>query len=163
MKLMGLITFPVGGSLSDRHRAGTTPGVGGVRWAQIRHTTVLRRRTFGEGLRRGHGRRYQGAKQIRERMPDAVLVFLLPPTITELEARLRGRDTETSEAIDRRLAAAYDELKEGVAYDYAIVNERVEDAAQQLSAIITAEQCKVARTDYYLSMQRILDKEGQDL
>lgn len=103
----------------------------------------------------------QGAKQIKERMPDAVFVFLLPPTISELESRLRGRRTESDEAIDRRLNMAYDELKVGINYDYVIVNKKVDVAARQLSAIITAEQCRVARSDYFALMQEILGKEGE--
>ncbi len=103
----------------------------------------------------------QGAKQIKRRMPDAVFTFLLPPTITELESRLRGRHTETDDAINRRMSAAYEELRVGIDYDYAVVNDQVDTAAQQLSSIITAEQCRVTRTDYFVLMQEILGKEGQ--
>lgn len=101
----------------------------------------------------------QGARQIKERMPNAIFVFLLPPTLDELESRLRGRRTDSDDAISRRLQAANDELRAGVDYDYAIVNNKVEDAAAQLSAIITAEKCRIHRTEYFSLMSEIIGKE----
>lgn len=105
----------------------------------------------------------QGAKQIKERMPNAIFVFLLPPTLDELEARLRGRRTDSDEAISKRLQVAYEELRAGVEYDYAIVNNTVEEAAAQLSAIITAEKCRIHRTEYFALMNEIIGKEVNTL
>lgn len=90
----------------------------------------------------------QGAKQIKQRMPDGVFVFLLPPSIEELEKRLYGRGTDSSEAIDRRLKIALEEVAAIVDYDYWILNRDLEDACEQLVAIIQAERAKVSRTDF---------------
>ncbi len=68
----------------------------------------------------------QGAAQVRERMPDAVTVFILPPSYQVLERRLRGRGQDDEPTIQRRLAAAGRELDAFVQYDYAIMNEDLE-------------------------------------
>lgn len=89
----------------------------------------------------------QGARQIKRRMPDAVFVFLLPPSMDELQRRLRGRGTERSEVIDRRLKIALDEIEAVADYDYWILNERLDDATQRLVAIVHAERAKVTRLE----------------
>ena len=81
----------------------------------------------------------QGALQVMERCPDAVSVFLVPPSMQELEDRLRGRGTETEDAIRRRLEAAHLEISQMGRYQYVVVNDQVEKAAEDLSSILRAE------------------------
>ena len=83
-----------------------------------------------------------GARQVRKKMPGAVLIFIAPPSLIELERRLRGRGTDTEEAILGRLTRARQEYQEANFYDYLIINDDVEKAAKQLSAIIEAEHCR---------------------
>ena len=86
----------------------------------------------------------QGARQVRKKMPEAVLIFIAPPSIEELERRLRGRGTDTEAAIEGRLIRARQEFQEADFYDYLIVNDDVEKAANKLNAIIEAEHCRFA-------------------
>ena len=91
----------------------------------------------------------QGARQIRDKMPEAVKIFMIPPTLEELRRRLEGRGTESAEVIEGRLTRARQEYEEADFYDYIIVNDDIDRAAQELSAIITAEHCRAAdRMDY---------------
>lgn len=87
----------------------------------------------------------KGAMQVKERWPAAVFVFLLPPTMEALEHRLLKRQTEAIEAIRQRLSVAMDEINFLPMYDYQVVNDDLERAAETLDAIITAERCRVAR------------------
>jgi guanylate kinase len=88
----------------------------------------------------------QGARQIRERYPhDAVSIFVLPPSFVELEGRLRLRNTETGEAIVRRLKRAHEEASAYPDYDYLIINADLADSFARLAAIVDAERLKVAR------------------
>lgn len=89
----------------------------------------------------------QGALQIRRRMPDAVLVFLLPPTLDELRRRLNKRGKDALEAIVKRLEHSAKELEYIVDYDYYIINDDLDKAAERLAVIINAERCRVARAD----------------
>ncbi|MEE3328229.1 MAG: guanylate kinase [Myxococcota bacterium] len=82
----------------------------------------------------------QGAAQVRERRPDARFIFLLPPSMGELERRLRSRGTEGEDAIDRRLAMADRELEAIRFFDYAVVNEVLDDAVSAVLGIIEAER-----------------------
>ena len=84
----------------------------------------------------------QGAFQVRSSMPSAVLVFLAPPSIEELERRLRGRGTDPEEKIRVRLDTARDEFKGARDYDYIVINDDAKEAARELDAIITAENCR---------------------
>jgi len=86
----------------------------------------------------------QGARQVRRKMPEAVLIFIAPPSLEELERRLRGRGTDTESAIEGRLIRARQEYQEADFYDYLIVNDDLEKAAAQLNAIIVAEHCRFA-------------------
>lgn len=91
----------------------------------------------------------QGARQVREKVPDSVKIFVVPPTLEELRRRLEGRGTDTAEAIEGRLARARQEYGEATFYDYIIVNDLIDVAARELDAIITAEHCRAAdRMDY---------------
>jgi len=85
----------------------------------------------------------QGARKVRETYPEAVYVFLLPPSFSELEKRLNKRGTEDEKTKELRLKNAREELKELVNYDYQIINEDLEEAVEQLKAIIVAERCRV--------------------
>ena len=82
----------------------------------------------------------QGAAQVRERRPDARFIFLLPPSMTELERRLRSRGTDGADAIDRRLAMADRELEAIRFFDYAVVNEVLDEAVSAVLEIIEAER-----------------------
>lgn len=84
----------------------------------------------------------QGARQVVEAVPEAVSVFLVPPSLEELERRLRGRGTETEEQIQGRLKRAIEECAAADFYQYIVVNNTVEAAAKELDAIITATKCR---------------------
>ena len=92
----------------------------------------------------------QGARQVRERVPEAIKIFIIPPSLQVLEQRLRGRGTETEEQIQRRLARARGEYREADFYDYVVINDHLETAANELNAIITAELCRYAERKNYL-------------
>jgi guanylate kinase len=86
----------------------------------------------------------QGAAQVREKMADAVTVFILPPSYQVLEGRLRGRGQDDEPTIRRRLAAAGRELDAFVRYDYAIVNEELDACVEALVSIVRAARCRVS-------------------
>jgi guanylate kinase len=88
----------------------------------------------------------QGARQIRQHYPrDAVAIFVLPPSFSELEERLRRRGTESEDAIAHRLKLARDEALAFPEYDYLIINSDVEESLLQLQSVVRAERLKVAR------------------
>ena len=78
----------------------------------------------------------QGALKVKEQMPDAILIFILPPSLKDLENRLRGRKTETEEAIQKRLNFVESEMKNSSLYDYQIVNDDLQMALEKLKGII---------------------------
>jgi guanylate kinase len=80
----------------------------------------------------------QGARQLREHLPGAIFAFVLPPSMEQLEARLHARKSESAEAIAKRLARAEEEVREVVRYDYVIINEDLDRAVAELSAIVAA-------------------------
>lgn len=86
----------------------------------------------------------QGAFQVKEHMPEAVLVFLCPPSFSELEKRLRGRNQDSEDKILRRIETAKQEYTRAGAYDYIVINDDAQLAARELDAIITAEKCRCA-------------------
>jgi guanylate kinase len=86
----------------------------------------------------------QGARQVRDKMPDAVMIFVAPPSLEELERRLRGRGTDTERAIEARLIRARQEFEEADFYDYLIINDDLDKAARELNAIIDASHCRFA-------------------
>lgn len=90
----------------------------------------------------------QGARQIRRTMPDAVFVFLMPPSLEELQKRIKARGTDSPEAIAERMARAVEEMQCVVDYDYWILNVDLEEAARELMAIVMAETLRVGRTDF---------------
>ena len=86
----------------------------------------------------------QGAFQVKAAMPEAIMVFLAPPSIAELERRLRGRATDSEEKILLRLNTAKSEYALAGKYDYIVVNDSADVAADELNAIITAGKCAAA-------------------
>ena len=87
----------------------------------------------------------QGAAQLRERYPDAVLIFVVAPSMRELEGRLKERKSDAPREIARRLARAVDEIAAWREYDYVIVNRHLDEALRQLACIIEAERCRTSR------------------
>ena len=94
----------------------------------------------------------QGARQVFEKMPDCVKIFIIPPSLDELEKRLRGRGTETERAIEARLNIARIEYSSADFYDYIIINDDVETAALEFSSIISAEKCRYTKRKDCLSV-----------
>jgi len=88
---------------------------------------------------------YQGARQIRARVPQVVSVFILPPSMEELEKRLRGRKSDSEETIQRRFLAAKREIDHYALFDYVIVNDDLPTAFDHLASIVLAERSKRAR------------------
>lgn len=90
----------------------------------------------------------QGGQAIKRKHPDAVLIFVLPPSMDELERRLRDRKTDSDETIRRRMLAARSEIERGIAsYDYIVVNDDFERAFQELRSVVVAERCRRGRAD----------------
>lgn len=77
----------------------------------------------------------KGALNVKKIMPEANLIFIAPPSVEELEARLRGRHTETEEAIQKRLASIKSEIKNSKKYDYVVINDTVENAVRRIEEI----------------------------
>lgn len=77
----------------------------------------------------------QGAKQVKEKMPEATSIFIMPPSIEALEARLRGRKTEDEETIQRRLSVAAKEIEAGKSFDYRIINDNIDSALENMQKI----------------------------
>lgn len=92
----------------------------------------------------------QGGQTIKRKYAEAILVFILPPSVEELERRLRSRGTDGEETIRRRMLGARVEMERGVAsYDYILINDSIEGAYQQLKAVVTAERCRRGRVDLH--------------
>jgi guanylate kinase len=87
----------------------------------------------------------QGAAKVKEKCPNAVLVFIIPPSFEELERRLRARNTDNETKIESRLQRAREEYEEIFRYDYIVINDQVSVAAKEIDAILTAERCRVAK------------------
>jgi guanylate kinase len=88
---------------------------------------------------------YQGARQIKAKLPSAVGVFILPPSLNELERRLRGRATDDAETIERRFRKAKLEIEHYHLCDYVIVNDDFEKAKARLFSVVSAEASRTAR------------------
>lgn len=84
----------------------------------------------------------QGAMKIMEKRPEAVFVFILPPSLKELERRLKKRGTEAEDVVKKRLSEAAGEIKQAYKYNYAVINGELEKAVDDLKAIIRAEELK---------------------
>ena len=93
----------------------------------------------------------QGAMKIKEKIPEALLVFVTPPTVEELERRLTGRGTETAQVIADRLARAGEEAEGMGQYDYILVNDTVEECVDHLHQIIVSEHSRVSRNAEFIA------------
>ena len=103
---------------------------------------------------------YQGGRQLKAKFEkEAILVFVLPPSLSELEARLRKRATDAPDVIERRLKKAHDELKQYGLYQYIVVNDELVHAYDKLRAIYLAEQCGIDRMG---SLAERLVKEAEE-
>ena len=85
---------------------------------------------------------WQGAQQVRKAFPEAIGIFILPPSLSALNERLAGRGTDSAETIARRLAAARDEMRHVDEFDYAIINDALPQALGQLLAIVAASRLR---------------------
>jgi guanylate kinase len=88
---------------------------------------------------------YQGARQIKVRRPDAVGVFILPPSMRALEQRLRGRASEDEVTVQRRFSNARLEMEHYGLFDYIVENDNLETAIEQLASVLVAEECRRSR------------------
>jgi guanylate kinase len=88
---------------------------------------------------------WQGAQQVRRIFPDAIGIFILPPSRPELERRLRARGKDTEAAIQRRLAAAAEEMGHAAEFDFVIINRDFEEARRDLAAVVRASRLRLAR------------------
>jgi len=86
---------------------------------------------------------WQGAAQVRQLFPDAVSLFILPPSLEELHRRLTARNQDSEEIIARRMAAAREEIAHALSFDYLIVNDRFETALEELATVIAAQRLSV--------------------
>ena len=96
----------------------------------------------------------QGAMQIKAKNPEAVLVFVTPPSFEELRNRLVGRGTETADVIESRLKRASEEAEGMPSYDYILVNDQVEDCVDRLHQIILSERAKAQRNEEFINTIR---------
>lgn len=87
----------------------------------------------------------QGAKQVREKFPEGLFIFLMPPSLEELQSRIVGRGTESVELINNRMDAARKEIELMNLYDYVVENDNVERAVDKINAIVQAEHCRSER------------------
>lgn len=90
----------------------------------------------------------QGAMNVKEKFPDGIYIYILPPSLEELERRIRGRGSETEESLAGRLGAACAELEIGRQYSYIVVNEDVSKAAEDIASILRSEHCSINRNLY---------------
>ncbi|UNC92790.1 guanylate kinase [Candidatus Contubernalis alkaliaceticus] len=96
----------------------------------------------------------QGAGMIKSNFPDGVFLFLLPPSLNQLKLRIIGRGTETEEKLNKRFNSAYQEILEAKGYDYFVVNDFPERAAQEILHIIRAEKLKMKRNAHLIEILR---------
>lgn len=93
----------------------------------------------------------QGAEKIKQKYPEVVSVFLMPPSLRVLEERLRGRNTDDEETINHRLVIAREEIRKASDYDYIVVNDDIDNAVEKFSGIIDAERLKTIRNKNIIS------------
>jgi guanylate kinase len=102
----------------------------------------------------------QGGRQIKEKIPESILIFILPPSMEVLKDRLRKRMSDTEDVIIRRLDRAQDEIREYKYYDYVIVNDDLEYAAAQLKSVIAAERASVSRVNHNWIAKNFLQEKN---
>ncbi|MFO7173741.1 MAG: guanylate kinase [Bacillota bacterium] len=98
-----------------------------------------------------------GANTVKAKYPDAVSVFVIPPSMAELHARIRKRGSESEEAVQRRLQEAPRWVEQGLTYQYVVVNDDLDKAVAQLQAILIAEKCRTSRQGGQL-IRRLLER-----
>lgn len=99
----------------------------------------------------------QGALKVKKIFPEAVLIFLFPPTVDELEKRLKNRGTETDQVITERMSRACKEIESAYDYDYIVINDDIEECTDAIHGMINAEKLKVSR------QKDFIDKIRKDL
>lgn len=87
----------------------------------------------------------QGALQVKEKRPEGVFIFLLPPSLKELQSRIKKRGTESEIDLDKRIRAAREEIRTALAYDYVLVNQDVDHSVEMIQSIVNAEKSRVNR------------------
>lgn len=98
----------------------------------------------------------QGAKQVRDKFPDGLFIFLMPPSLDELRSRIEGRGTESVDLIHNRMEAARKEIELTSMYDYIVVNDDVKKAVDKIYAIVQAEHCRSERiVERYIKMLEV--------
>lgn len=90
----------------------------------------------------------QGARQVREKIPDGLFIFLVPPSLSELKNRIVTRGTESEEVIQNRMTVAREEIEMMSLYDYVVENDRVELAVERIKSIVIAEHCRRERVEH---------------
>lgn len=90
----------------------------------------------------------QGALKVKSKFPEGVFIFILPPNLAELRARLEGRGTENSEVVEQRLQTAIGEIQQSIKYNYFVVNNEIKQATEDIEAIIKAEKIRVERCNF---------------
>ena len=123
-----------------------------LEWAEVfGHFYGTPRAALEEAQKRGHDLvldiDVQGAGQLKKQLPEAVAVFILPPSRAELEKRLRSRSLDEDAVIRRRLRDASREIANYSAYDYLLVNDQLDRAAEKLKGIFLAERCRRQRAE----------------
>ena len=93
----------------------------------------------------------QGAAKVRERCPDALFIFIIPPSFEELSRRLHRRNTDSEDVIAGRLEKARQEFREIPKYDYLVINDKVSNAVEEIAAILTAAECRVDNRSHMLA------------
>jgi guanylate kinase len=99
----------------------------------------------------------QGGKSIRDRLPDSLLVFLLPPSLAELRRRLSSRGTDSAEQVQLRLLNARREIEAATIYDYLVINDDIDSASQTLAGVVQAE--RIRRADKGMVIKKILSAD----
>lgn len=90
----------------------------------------------------------KGARQVREKFPEGLFIFLMPPSLSELKNRIVTRGTETEDIIHNRMLTAREEIEMMELYDYVVENDQVELACDRIKAIVTAEHCRRVRVEH---------------
>lgn len=89
----------------------------------------------------------KGARQVREKFPDGLFIFLMPPSLTELKNRIVTRGTETEDIIQNRMLTAREEIEMMSLYDYVVENDQVDHACERIKSIVVAEHCRRERVE----------------
>lgn len=135
-----------------------------LEYAQVfgRHWYGTPRQIFDEARRTGRDLvleiDVQGAKLVKEKLPEAIAIFIVPPSRQDLERRLRSRGQDSDEAIARRLERARQEMARSVDYDFVVVNDDLERASSEVLAIAVAARCR--RGDNQERLRKILETFG---